>query len=136
MSTTMTRHQVRTSILMLVFENIFRDDETIENIIEIAKEAENFPVNEEIELTFIELSKNRIDIDQEISKYLKDWTLSRISKISLAILRVAFYEILFSDKIETDSAISEAVLLAENYSLDTDVKFINGVLSSFAKSKN
>lgn len=132
----MTRHQVRTSILMLVFENIFRDDETIENIIEIAKEAENFPVNEEIELTFIELSKNRIDIDQEISKYLKDWTLSRISKISLAILRVAFYEILFSDKIETDSAISEAVLLAENYSLDTDVKFINGVLSSFAKSKN
>ena len=54
--------------------------------------------------------------------------------MSLAILRLAVYEILFSDETPTSVAIDEAVELAKEYSTGEDASFINGVLGSFARS--
>lgn len=65
---------------------------------------------------------------------MKNWTLARISKVSLAVLRVAVYELLFVDDMETNVSISEAVKIAQEYSTKEDVAFVNGVLSSAAKS--
>lgn len=128
----MTRHQMREYAFMLTFERIFNED-PIEQIIDIAKECDTVVVNPQVVALFKGVDENKDILDQEISKHLNKWTISRISKVSLAVLRVAMYEIMFCDEIEIDIAISEAVLIAQEYTLKDDVSFINGVLSSVSK---
>jgi N utilization substance protein B len=60
--------------------------------------------------------------------------LGRIAKINLAILRIAFYEIMYDDRTPVNAAISEAVHLSEKYSLEKDTAFVNGVLGAYSKS--
>ena len=73
-------------------------------------------------------------IDQKIAHNLKSgWKISRISKVSLAILRVAVYEMLYLDDIPVSVSINEAVELSKKYSIPDDTSFINGVLGAVAK---
>lgn len=70
------------------------------------------------------------EIDSYIIKYSKDWTIDRMSKIDLAIMRVAIYEILYRDDIPVSVSINEAVELAKKYSHEDAGSFINGILGS------
>ena len=121
----MTRHQMRQSAVMLTFERLFNDD-SIESILETAKECETVPVDDKVIALF-----RGVDARRDV---LKNWTLPRISRVSLAVLRVAMYEILFVEDMNTDIAISEAVKIAQEFTGREDVSFINGVLSSVSKS--
>ncbi len=129
----MTRHQMRQSVFMLTFERIFNDD-SIESILQDARECETVEINEQVIALFRGVEEKKAILDDEIQKYLKNWTISRISKVSLAVLRVAMYEILFVDDIDTDVAISEAVKIAQEFTGKEDVSFVNGVLSSVSKA--
>ena len=60
--------------------------------------------------------------------------MDRITKVSLAILRIAVCELLFMDDIPVGVSINEAVELAKNYASVEDSQFINGVLGSISKS--
>ena len=129
----MTRHQMRQSVFMLTFERIFNDD-SIESILQDARECETVEINEQVIALFRGVEEKKAILDDEIQKYLKNWTISRISKVSLAVLRVAMYEILFVDDIDTDVAISEAVKIAQEFTGKEDGSFVNGVLSSVSKA--
>lgn len=131
----MTRHQMRESIFLLTFERIFNED-SVESIIETAKECENVPMDSRVIAWFEDICQKREIIDEEIKKYLKNWTIARISKVSLAALRVAMYEILFVEDMELNVSISEAVKLTQEYSNKEDVSFVNGVLSSVARTRS
>ncbi|MBQ3330752.1 MAG: transcription antitermination factor NusB [Ruminococcus sp.] len=73
-------------------------------------------------------------IDMKISSHLKaGWKISRISKVSLALLRVAVYEMLYMDDIPVSVSINEAVELSKKYTSEEDTAFINGVLGAVAK---
>ena len=61
-----------------------------------------------------------------------DWKLSRISKMDLAILKLAIYEIKFSD-VPYKVSINEAVELAKKYGEDNSKTFVNGILASIVK---
>ena len=74
------------------------------------------------------------EIDEKIASFSTKRAFSRIPKINIAILRIAFYEILYDDKTPVNAAINEAVLISQAYSYKEDTSFVNGVLSSFAKS--
>ena len=128
----MTRHQMRENAFLLTFERLFNDAEP-EEILALAKECETVEVDRRVEALFRGIDDKKELLDNEISKYLKNWTLSRISRVSLAVMRVAMYEILFVDDMETDIIISEAVIIAQIYTGKEDVSFINGVLSSVVK---
>ncbi|MBR3132516.1 MAG: transcription antitermination factor NusB [Clostridia bacterium] len=79
------------------------------------------------------VQEHQDEINQLISNNLKkDWDISRISKINLAILKLAIYEIKFTD-IPFKVAINEAVELAKKYGDDNASTFINGVLASVVK---
>ena len=71
-------------------------------------------------------------IDPLIEKYAAGWALDRMPKVDKSILRLAVYEILYTD-VPGSVAISEAVELAHVFSSDEAVPFINGVLGSFLR---
>ena len=73
------------------------------------------------------------ELDEYIEKYAVGWKLSRISRISKAIMEVAMYEILYVDDVPTGVAINEAVELCKHYEENETASFVNGILGSFAK---
>lgn len=130
----MTRHQMRESVFLLTFERIFNGD-PLDSIVETARECETVEIDDRVLAWVTGIDEKKTEIDREIEKHLKkNWTLTRISKVSLAVLRVAVYELLFVDDMETNVSISEAVKIAQEYTTKEDVSFVNGVLSSAAKS--
>lgn len=75
------------------------------------------------------------EIDAIIEEYAVGWKVSRISKVSLAVLRLAIYEILYVEDAPTGAVINEAVEIARRYEEEDKVSFINGILGSFARSQ-
>ena len=75
------------------------------------------------------------ELDLYIEKYAKSWSISRISRIAVAIMRTAMYEILYMPDIPNAAAINEAVELAKKYEERQTVSFINGILGSFVKQE-
>ena len=72
--------------------------------------------------------ENKGAVDEAINKYAEGWEINRIAKVDLAILRLAVYEILYSDDVPNKVAVNEAVELAKSFSSDKSPSFINGVL--------
>ena len=82
------------------------------------------------------IKENKKDITTLISNNLKEkWTMDRISKINLAILEVAIFELVYS-KLPYKVAINEAVELAKKYGEESSKAFVNGILASVVKEKN
>lgn len=129
----MTRHQMRQSVFMLTFERIFNDD-PIDTVLELAAECETVEVDDTVKRLFRGVESKKNELDEAIRPHLKNWTIDRISKVSLAVLRVAMYEIYYVKDIDTDIAISEAVKIAQEFTGKEDVSFVNGVLSSVSKA--
>ncbi len=80
--------------------------------------------------------RNTVEVDNVINKYLKDdWKIDRISKIELAILRIAITEILYIEDVPNSVAVNEAVELAKEYSDEGSSSFINGLLGAWLRSE-
>ena len=75
------------------------------------------------------------EIDAIIEQYAVGWKISRISRVSLAVLRLAIFEILYVDDAPTGAVINEAVEIARRYEEEDKVSFINGILGSFARAQ-
>lgn len=73
------------------------------------------------------------EIDEIINKTAKGWTVERLGKVDLTVLRLAIYEMKFDDDIPVSVAIDEAVELAKKFGQDESGSFINGVLSGVSK---
>ena len=74
------------------------------------------------------------DLNSEIQKYSIGWDVSRISRLTRAIMQLAIFEILYVEDVPTGVAVSEAVRLAKKYDGDDTGSFVNGILGSFARS--
>ena len=73
------------------------------------------------------------ELDDKITSYLRDWSLSRVAKVDLAILRLAFYELLYMKDVPETVVINEAVEMAKRYSTDKSGAFVNGVLGALSR---
>ena len=73
-------------------------------------------------------------LDGVIEKFLKGWTIDRISKIDLALLRLSIYEMINLEDVPLGVAVNEAVILAKEYGSDESPAFINGVLGGVSKA--
>ena len=131
----MTRKEVRANAMKLLFAYSLRDDDmhTLYAIAEEDADAEilvDDAVKELVDGTLSHLD----ELDSEIQRLSPKRSISRIPKLSLAILRLALYEIRYDDGTPVNAAVSEAVLLAEQYtSAEADVRFINGLLGAFTR---
>ena len=75
------------------------------------------------------------EIDKIILSKLKNWSLDRIAKIDLAILRLAIYEIMYVENIPEKVSANEAVELAKTYGNNDSKSFVNGVIAKVIESK-
>ena len=81
------------------------------------------------------VAEHAAELDADIEKYAKGWRFERISLVASAIMRVAMYEMLYMADIPAGVAINEAVEIAKHYESPEVVKFINGILGSFARGE-
>jgi transcription antitermination protein NusB len=70
-----------------------------------------------------------------VTKYLKNWKLSRLSKIEHTLLILATYELMFTPETPSKVVINEAIELSKKYSTKESGSFINGILDSILKSE-
>lgn len=75
------------------------------------------------------------ELDARIEKYLVGWSLERLARVDLAILRLAAYEIFYRDDIPGPVAVNEAVELSHQFSTEEAGGFINGVLGSLVRAE-
>ena len=80
------------------------------------------------------VSNREEELDAEIQKLSIGWDISRISKLTRAIMQLALYEIRYVEDVPTGVAIAEAVRIAKKYDTDETGSFVNGILGAFARS--
>jgi N utilization substance protein B len=76
------------------------------------------------------LSK-QAEIDQEMAKYLIEWSVERLPRVDRALLRIAFYELMYEQETSYRVVLNEAIELAKEYGGPESASFINGVLASY-----
>ncbi len=132
----MNRSAVREQAFKLIYSLQIQKKEPVQEQIDIYLENNNIveeKARKYIEDTILGIEKNNNDIVSQIEKNLKtDWKIERISKIDLSILKLAIYEIKYTD-IPFKVVINEAVELAKKYGEDSSKNFVNGVLASIVK---
>lgn len=79
------------------------------------------------------VDEHRRELDQVIAHVANNWSLERLAHVDKDILRVALYELLFSDEVSHAVAISEAVNLAKVFGGEDSYVFINGVLGRVSR---
>ena len=130
----MNRTQARAAAMKLVYEwEMGGDggDDTCRELLEI-KPGEDEA--EYMQMVFEGVRDNRAELDEKIERFAHGWKLDRLSKVDLAILRVAAYE-LAQGKEPGGAVIQEAVQLSEKYSTDKASSFVNGVLGAMAREE-
>jgi N utilization substance protein B len=86
-----------------------------------------------IERTVWRVFERQGELDQIIEKFLREWTIDRINKVDLALMRLAVYEMLCEEDVPLGVAINEAVELSKEYGSDESPAFINGVLGNISR---
>jgi N utilization substance protein B len=132
----MTRTQEREQAFIMIFEKAFNSDITLDELFSYAYETESFEKSLFCETLTKSVFENLDAIDSVIEKYSIGWKISRLPKVTLSILRLAFCEIMFVDSIPESVSANEAVELAKKYATDADASFINGIIGTYLREKN
>ena len=129
-----SRSKARKAALDLLYESDIRKGSAAEllskRVIEMEYEAREF--TEEL-IDGIELNKRKID--ELIATYAQGWDMDRMPVLDRNILRLAIFELLWSQSVPEAVAISEALELATNFSTEDSSKYINGVLGKVLEIK-
>ncbi len=129
----MTRRQAREEAFILIFEKEFNNND-VDEILAAAAEARDLAPDEYVNAVFSGVSGSIAELDGIISSNAIGWKIGRISKTSLCILRLAIYEMKYMSDIPVSVSINEAVELCKKYATENDASFVNGILSSVAKT--
>ncbi|MDD4343841.1 MAG: transcription antitermination factor NusB [Eubacteriales bacterium] len=128
----MVKREARERALVALYQMDVVNAEPKEALMDRYEYDEVKPIPLSIEL--IQGVKENLEfVDEIISKYSKEWDISRFSNIDRNILRIAIYEIHFMEKIPYKVSINEAVELAKTFSTEEAYKFINGILAQVVK---
>ncbi len=109
------------------------DEETKELIDKITlKESVKDSDRQKLVAKYVDIIDRVEDIDEKIKGASKSWTIDRIGKVELAVIRLGLYEIFYDDSVPTSVAINEAVELAKKFGPEGSYAFVNGILAEFA----
>ncbi len=129
--------EIREQCFAVIFEMSFSDD-SYEDILDNAVESRMITAEEYMIDILRYFSEHRNEIDELIEANIKGWTLNRLSRVTLSVLRLAVAEMKAT---ETGNSviINEAVEITKKYAMPKEASFVNGVLGSIVrdnKNKN
>ncbi len=146
----MTRSNAREIAVHFVFELSFSSD-SAQQLLDCAMTRQVFELLGQEEPLYAEfpnvkqreyistlvrgVEAHREELDGYISKYAIGWSIKRLPRVVLAILRVCMYEILYMQDVPNAAAINEAVELTKGYEEPELVGYVNGILGSFVRSE-
>ena len=131
----MTRREEREQAFVLLFEKSFNQETELEELYTFAVENEAILGSDFVKSLVFTAWENVEAIDAVIEKYSRGWKISRISKVALAVLRLAICEMLYFDDIPVGVSINEAVELCKKYAAKDDSTFVNGILGTVSKEE-
>ena len=131
----MKRRLAREYAFKLVYELGVQQEKDLPSLIEDTAREQEFTPDEYIEKVVTGITDRKDELDALIADSAKGWKLERLSAASLAIMRLATYEMLYVDDVPFSVAINEAVELAKIYDHEKAPKFINGTLNAIAEKK-
>lgn len=128
----MKRSEMREQAFLLTFEGLFSSGENIDEVIELYRENVE-AVSKYAKDIFTGVKANKDEFNEIINKYSKSWKVTRLPKVTVAILYVALYEMKNVEDVADSIAINEAVELAKKYASSADASYINGILGAVAR---
>lgn len=128
----MTRRKARENAFIALFAFSFIGD--MEEVIRQAHEEESdYSLDEYGEGLLRLYLRYEQEVGDAIEAHLKGWKAERLSRVNLALLRLAATEMRHGEKDMDSVVINEAVELAKKYGGETDYQFVNGLLGSLAR---
>ncbi len=135
----MNRSKIREETFKLLYSLQLIDNPDYNEQLELFMEEEEIKGEDAAEYmkTIIEgVRENDDNIEAQINNNIKkDWSISRISKIDLTLLKLGIYELIYTDT-PYKVVVNEVVELAKKYGDDNSKGFVNGVLASIIKQNN
>lgn len=132
----MTRREARVAAFQLIYERSVQKDKSTSKIIRDTSEAQEFIPNRYIKAVLRGTEEKLDELDVLINDASAEWRIERMSAVSLSILRLAVYEMLYcAEEVPFKVAINEAVELAKTFDDDNAPAFINGILNKIATDK-
>ena len=132
----MARKSARAAAVQMVYEQMLGGEggeETLRGLIEFTPEEDDQAY---IDSLLAGVAARAEELDSQIEKCLKGWTLDRIAKVDRAVLRVAAFELCHDRQTPDAVVINEAVALAQRFDSPTAAKFVNGVLSTLLAARD
>lgn len=143
----MTRKKVREHLFQMLFVLDFYPEDELKEQVQVfleelpvnsetaAKESEEGlkKVQDELQQKFFSVAEHLEEIDKRIEEKSNGWSLARMAKADITILRLAVYEILFDEDVPAGVAVNEAVDIAKRFGTDKSPAFVNGVLGSVVR---
>lgn len=127
-----SRSDARKKAFQLIFQNSVNS--AAETLDVLAAEEPELAENEYIRTVVCGVEEKQTEIDEIINAHLaKGRSISRLSRVVLAVLRLAVYEIMYVDDVPGGAAINEAVELTKEFGDDNEPRYVNGVLAAVLK---
>lgn len=127
-----TRRTARESAVQLLYGYDFQKEYDKEEFFTFTSEEAEIETNAFAKELYTGAVEHLAEIDAKITENLRSWSFERVSKISLAVMRICAYELMFTD-VPVPIAINEAVEIDKKFDKDDAPAFINGVLNAIAK---
>lgn len=127
----MKRRELREAVIQLLFETEFRRDETPEDIFLISAENREYTPEDqnEIRKIYFAVLDKKEEIDTLINECSSGWKTTRMTRLSLSIMRLCVYEMLYREDIPVTVSLNEAVEICKIYDEPKARPFLNGVLN-------
>ena len=130
----MKRSLLREKIMVILYQLDIAKDQKLNVSIDDTIKANVEVENEFVKQVVYGCVTYKDKIDNLANKYMNDWSIDRIDKTGAAILRMAIYELMYTDTTEV-VVINEAIELSKKYSDDNVRKIINAVLDKIIKDR-
>ena len=119
----MARPIAREAAMQLVFEQLFGGDGAAETLVDLIDYVPGDHDRAYIDDVVSGVRDHAAEIDEEISSCLRGWTIQRLSRVDLAILRLSVYEMQYTS-LPPAVSINEAVELTRKYSSEESCSFV------------
>ena len=126
----MTRKEAREEAFRLLFETEFRTDEDPNEIFAISEENREVASNSYIKTVYFGVQEHLDEIDALIVRHSNGWKVTRLTRVSRAVIRLCVYEMANVKDVPAAVAINEAIELSKKFDDEKARGFVNGVLNA------